>query len=545
MKKYIYTIVALATMLASCSQDAELNQVVDNQQEGITQVCPSTEVTSRAAVDATNNTKVLWQAVDDNRWDDLSVFGASSAAGGSMFSVTEESNDRSTGTFVLELGQPAISTITAMMYPYQATATWDNTNKKLTCEIPAVQTPTKGSFDRKAAIMYNIGNETAPALRFAVNFLKVTVTETNVHSICISSTAPIAGKMDITSSAITPVTGATLNNVALVAGEFQVIEPGIYYIAVKKGDIPSPSISYTYYNDNHTATVKTKAGASDITFARYKNVMPVSVDFSTGNITTRNAIQLYDRSPYFAEFNVGSTITDYAQATGDYTLDASNGDSNVMGGLYGWGCLTDVRVLGHNVEEFDLFQGTINPADLTLPIYNDVASASWGGIWKTPSSDEISGLFNGVTTYKSATQRQLYHFITEDNNTKEGTDVTWYRHKADSTNYVDGCRLSGFRITGRSEGYTQNHIFMPYTGMRRYGKPNSEDFRNGFYCWTSKCDATQDVICPIYFQGWQGDIDGKDYVVFRWDMLKNAFNTNLDTNHTNGGRAYAVRAVLR
>ena len=124
MKRYIYTIVAFAAMLASCSQDAELNEVIDNQPMDITQVGATTWAATRAAVDATDNTIVNWQAGDA-----LSVFSSTSASGGSKFTTT---STRTAGIFNIVADQPTISAVTAMMYPYQATATWDNDNSKLT-----------------------------------------------------------------------------------------------------------------------------------------------------------------------------------------------------------------------------------------------------------------------------------------------------------------------------------------------------------------------------------------------------------------------------
>jgi len=482
MKKYIYTIVAVTAMFASCSQDAELNEVIDNQPKGITQVGATTWATTRAAVDGTDNTKVNWQ-----NGDALSVFSATSTAGGSKFTTTSTGTS---GTFNIVAEQPTIDAIIAMMYPYQETATW--AGDKLICEIPSVQKATKGSFDKAAAIMYNIGGETEPTLTYAVNFLKVTVSETNVHAISISSSDALSGKMEITSFTITPVSGSSLNSVVLVAPANQVLEPGDYYIAVKKGVIASPTISYTYYNTaNHTATVKTKAGASTISYANGKNVKPISVNFSTGTVTTRDAVQLWADGPYFAQFNVGATITDYSQANGEFNYNY--GSTASQGGMYCWGGLTDFRNDGSTP---DYYSGSIS-FGFVLPIYNDVASVLWGSNWEIPTNNSIQNLFAGIVEFGGDAKRVSNADFSAIDYKWEGTvvDWTWCSNTTptdaskDPEPYVTGCTLPGFKVTGKGL-YAGNSIFLPITGWRA-PSPNYAYNCNHFgYYWTSTCDPT-------------------------------------------------------
>lgn len=324
MKKYIYSIVAATALFASCSQDAELNEIGNTDPKAITTIGASTEISTRAVVSSADNTKVLWQDGDQ-----LGVLGTngSSEAKNLAYALDGEGGS-TTGTFKNESSD--ITAISAVMYPYQESATW--ADSKLTCEIPSVQTATKvGSFDKAAAIMYSIGSTTNVALNYAVNFLKVTIseTETNVHAITISSTTTaLSGKMEITSEGVSAATSGSQRYVTLTAGKGNVLAVGDYYIAVKAGDIENPTISYVYYNDDHTVTEKSKAGSRTLSFASGTNVKLISVDFNSGSVITRDAVQLWAEGPYFADRNVGAntatesgtsmTFTDVTETGADY-----------------------------------------------------------------------------------------------------------------------------------------------------------------------------------------------------------------------------------
>ena len=326
MKKYIYSIVAATALFASCSQDAELNEIGNTDPKAITTIGASTEISTRAVVSSADYTKVNWETGDQ-----LGVLGANGSSEARNLAYTLDGVGGSTiGTFKNESSD--ITAISAVMYPYQDSATW--ADSKLTCEIPSVQTPTKvGSFDKAAAIMYSIGSTTNVALNYAVNFLKVTIseTETNVHAITISSTTTaLSGKMEITSEGVSAATSGSQRYVTLTAGEGNVLAVGDYYIAVKAGDIENPTISYVYYNDDHTATEKSKAGSGTLAFKSGKNVRTISVADWSG-ATERKAFQLWENGPYFADRNVGATSATDQGTTMTFT------DAVKTGAEYEWG----------------------------------------------------------------------------------------------------------------------------------------------------------------------------------------------------------------
>ena len=313
MKKYIFTVFAVAAVLSSCSKSLEPNGDINSGAEAITTIGASTEISTRAVVSSSDDTKVNWEAGDK-----LGVLGNSSSEARNLAYTLDGNAGSTTGTFKNETSD--ITAISAVMYPYQENATW--ANGKLTCEIPSVQKATVGSFDKDAAIMYSIGNTINVQLNYAVNFLKVTVSETNVHAISISSSDALSGKMEITSSGVTEASSGSLKAVTLIPATGDVLPTGDYYIAVKAGNIANPTISYVYYNDDHTATEKTKAGSGTLTFAEGTNVKSISVNW-TGP-TERKAFQLWENGPYFAEYNVGASsaseegnTTTYAEATAE------------------------------------------------------------------------------------------------------------------------------------------------------------------------------------------------------------------------------------
>ena len=418
MKKYIYSIVAATALFASCSQDAELNEIGNTDPNAITTIGASTELSSRAIVSSLDNTKVNWEDGDQ-----LGVLGTNSSSEAKNLAYTL--NDGSgTTSGIFSNGSSDITSISAIMYPYQENATW--ANGKLTCEIPFVQTATKGSFDKAAAIMYSIGNTSEVALDYAVNFLKVTVTEDNVHAISISSTTTaLSGKMEITSGGVAAASGS-LNSVTLTAGKGNVLAAGDYYIAVKAGNIENPTISYVYYNDDHTATEKSKAGSGTLTFAENTNVKTVKVNFSNGTVTTRKAVQLWENGPYFAEYNVGATsVTEY-------------------GGYYCWGSSI-------NKDKNQAFKKGTSP----ISGEDDTATNLWGDNWRMPTQEELAALLNS------------------DNCT-----CTW-------TEKYKGTGVNGLLCQGKEgTAFASNSVFLPAAGGSWQGE-GAYDQGSGCYYWSS------------------------------------------------------------
>lgn len=367
MKKYIFAVFAVVAVLSSCSKNLELNEDINSEAKAITTIGASTEISTRAVVSSSDDTKVNWEAGDK-----LGVLGANgSSEARNLAYELDGVGGSTTGKF--KNGDSDITAISAIMYPYQENAIWDGTNSKLTCEIPPVQTAVKGSFDKNAAVMYSIGNTTDANLNFAVNFLKVTIGtgDTNIHSITISSpSTELSGKIDITSLGVAAVSDQSLKSVTLTAGKNQTFAAGDYYIAIMPSNIVTPTISIIRYESDHKAKEYSKVGGSgDLEFASGTNVKPISVDFNTITTATgREAVQLWAEGPYWATFNVGVT----------------DGKAESYGGYYAWGGSTNMNISDYNTGT-SVLSGSY-----------DTAAKLWGSNWRMPTLNELQNAEGGL-----------------------------------------------------------------------------------------------------------------------------------------------------
>lgn len=147
---------------------------------------------------------------------------------------------------------------------------------------------------------------------------------------------------------------------------------------------------------------------------------------TSGGRTSCTWVQLWEGGPKFAEFNVGSVITSYANlqsTTEDTTATVSTTTSTEnVGGLYAY------KVPAKNGRR-DTWSGSTTAV-------SDVATTLWGDKWTMPTTAQYTDMLTNCT-------------------------ITW----CDGTNtqYVDGCPLSGWIVTGTGE-YETNSIFFPYGG---------------------------------------------------------------------------------
>jgi len=358
MKKYIYTIVAATAMLASCSQDAELNGIIDNQSKAITEIGATTSAGTRAVISSSDNTKVNWESGDQ-----IGAIGKISSGDPNYVNYAYTLNGAggsTSGTFKNDASP--IEYVSFVMYPYQSTANYDDNDDKLTCEIPTVQTATAGSFDKAAAIMYQFGtggNDINLTLDYAVAFLKVNIPSgtTNVHAITVYSSTALSGKVDITygfgGASVTAASSGSQTYVTLQADATNgaLADGKDYYIAVKPDTLENLSIAYKY--TDHTA--KAKQGGSNLTLAA-GHVKTIKADFTSG--TVHEAKQLWADGPYFATVNVGETT--------------ETGNTQT----YMWGATAA--------------GGSENTGDYDLD--HDTAYKIWGSAWRMPINDEFVAL---------------------------------------------------------------------------------------------------------------------------------------------------------
>lgn len=163
---------------------------------------------------------------------------------------------------------------------------------------------------------------------------------------------------------------------------------------------------------------------------------PVS---GTSGRTSCEYVQLWEAGPRWATFNVGAIITDYADLRmGKDNTEYLNNESLAeyyntanVGGLYAW---YNPNLNGRQTTWTKSVEWGIG----------DVATTLWGRNWETPTRLQLDTLCNSILA-----------------------KTTWTWCDGISTQYVDGCPLSGYKITGVDD-YADQSIFLPAAGYFDY-----------------------------------------------------------------------------
>jgi len=162
---------------------------------------------------------------------------------------------------------------------------------------------------------------------------------------------------------------------------------------------------------------------------------------SSSGRTSCEWVQLWKNGPKWATFNVGATIIDYANLTigadstafHNYTEMAPYYNTANVGGLYPW------NNPGLNGRK------TTWDENVTTGI-SDVAATLWGSNWKTPTREQLDTLCDEGNNYGK---------------------TTWTWCDGDSVQYVKGCTLKGYKVSGVGN-YAQYSIFFPATGFYHF-----------------------------------------------------------------------------
>lgn len=186
--------------------------------------------------------------------------------------------------------------------------------------------------------------------------------------------------------------------------------------------IAVPANTYTTLKITVVTTdgeVQTRTSNKGIAVERSK-ITDITLGFGSLAATTGRAaitgggsqewVQLWAGGPKWAKFNVGSTITSYADVT-EYN------NTNV-GGHYSY------RGRYDNTPDAG---GT-----------DDTAKYQWGENWTTPSSAQEQALLD---------------------------NCIWSYCDGSTVQYEPGCTLAGYKVSGKDAGYTENSIFLPYAGI--------------------------------------------------------------------------------
>ena len=158
-----------------------------------------------------------------------------------------------------------------------------------------------------------------------------------------------------------------------------------------------------------------------------------AVESSAGR-TSCDYVQLWEDGPMWAMFNVGATITSYSKlqkGCEDATYEvyyrdfATYYNTANIGGQYAWG---NPQSNGR-VEEW---------SEHVRCDYDDIATELWGSNWRMPTASQLQTLCNSDYT-------------------------TWTWCDGTTTQYVPGCTLEGYKISGVGL-YSDKSIFLPNTG---------------------------------------------------------------------------------
>ena len=187
---------------------------------------------------------------------------------------------------------------------------------------------------------------------------------------------------------------------------------------------------------------------------------PVSPSGSTGSDSgsTHSWVQLSENGPKWAEFNVGSTITSYANVT-EYTT------TNV-GGMYHWCGSTPNDRRDSGVTTCD---------DSTSSTYSneiDTAHKLWGDSWIMPTYAQMLSLTRSCTW-------------------------TWCDGQAGDGHlqYASGCTLAGWKVSGRGN-YAANSIFLPVAGHFKHAEnPALSDCGTVGLYWAIDTNDSTDKTC--------------------------------------------------
>jgi len=194
--------------------------------------------------------------------------------------------------------------------------------------------------------------------------------------------------------------------------------------------------------------VSVYADCSKNGYTREIHYAPVS---STSGRTSCEWVQLWENGPKWATFNVGATITDYANLTAG--TDATSGNvayyntANV-GGLYAWN--------NPNLNGRKTTWGSSVSTGIA-----DVATTLWGSNWKTPTKAQLDTLQN--SSYGK---------------------TTWIWCDGSTTQYVKGCTLKGYKVSGVG-AYAGMSVFLPAAGFFFYYDGTVYGSGGIGYCWSS------------------------------------------------------------
>ena len=453
MKRFIFALAAMAAVFASC-QKAEVSEPASNDFKldiTVADLGTSDELATKAMI------KTLWTKDD-------------------LIGIWYDGNTQS---------------VPDLMIVYDG-ANWNeiknaNTsgNKPSTGEGKYIKALYNGQVIATSKDSYIFSNNT---LTFSINnwnFLSeiqvvVTGTTGNVsyYTLACDKFTPIIS-YNVGSEAITATTGSKGDAATGFESE---ANPGCATFVFATADYTTgdatDTYSFTLKKCDYTTAYYTPAAKSFPKDTKcIKGIKMTTDNFSTGITAGHSWAQLWAGGPKFALRNVGATIVNYSSLTTS-TSDLAHLQNNYspyftenVGGLYAWG------TPGKNGRQ------TTWSKDVNLGEYVDVATQIWGEHWKTPTKADLNNLRN----YNDDGSAAL-----------DLTEWTWC--DGSNTQYVSGCTLAGFKVSGKAgTAYENNCIFLPAASRYNSFADVEQNMLFGFgervYLWS----ATETTATYAYY----------------------------------------------
>lgn len=218
--------------------------------------------------------------------------------------------------------------------------------------------------------------------------------------------------------------------------------------------------------------------------------------YHIGGKTFPDWVQLWDDGPKWAIFNVGATITDYAEL--DPTVET------YLGWADGFNTANTGALYGHDWAGDNGRLHFWSWSDYSEGVKEDVCTAVMGSGWKTPSIMDFWALRDGVAHMPNT-----------------GTDIhlRWTFCDGSTIQFVPGCTLRGTMIQGAvGTEYEHSKLFLPAAGNYDYRYEKCY-YVGGRGCYRAAEATTEPYFCFMFYfvtdviSYWNDDLraDGGSY----------------------------------
>lgn len=365
MKKLIIiTLIGLAG-LTSCLRESDFQQ-----RENVFTACIETSATKTTLEESGDGYKVLWA-----KGDRITITDGNSHVGEyTTESVTQQ------GVFTFAGGEEAVTPSFEAWYP---STVYNGGNPTL----PSVLSYVPGNL--AGVPMKATGSTSNLTFKNLTGIIRLNISSSQegkkVRKIVLKADKPLSGPFTVTDDAAV-VSGS--EGLTLDCGEEGVAigtSATAFFMAVPAGTYNPLKITVVTTDGD----VQTRASSKDIVIARSK---VVSITLGFGQLmaifgsspvlggSTQPWVQLWPDGPRWAKFNVGSTVTTYADIT-EYT------HPDVTGGYYSYKGRLDSTADANQTE--------------------DTAYTLWGPNWATPTYEQEQELLdNCVWTFCDGTETQ-------------------------------------------------------------------------------------------------------------------------------------------